>query len=138
MNSELYSIDGTIERQELGYHYSSHINYPSQHSLVSCSSLKCCLSPKISLTAEQLGVCLSPWCFQTPRRNLGVMRFPGKVTTAQKGKAIVGRLLLRSRDHSRLLARKVARCIPASSPTISNWSPSSRSSFPANTRLLSA
>src|SRR6266567_946413 len=101
MNSELSSLDGTIERQELSYDYSSHINYPSQHSLVSCSSLECCLSPQVSLSAERLVTCLLPSCFQIPGQNLGVKCFPGKVTTAQTGKAIGGRPLPRSRDRYR-------------------------------------
>src|SRR5215510_2123038 len=52
---------------------------------------------RVSSSAERLVICRLPSCFQTLGRNLGVMRFPGKVTTANRGTAIVGRPLQRSR-----------------------------------------
>ena|SRR5437667_2157396 len=54
------------------------------------------ISRRVSSSAERLVPCRSPSYFQTPGRNLGVTRFPGKLRIAKRGKAIVERPLLRS------------------------------------------
>src|SRR4029450_11856338 len=50
---------------------------------------------RVSSSAERLVICRLPSCCQTLGRNLGVTRFPSKVTTAKRDTAIGGRPVTR-------------------------------------------